>query len=204
MGEVYGLPRHLFDEEAIERVGRAARRAREVDRGCGARHGERLSRRWACALPARDADGARGHAPRRSRSCSREYMPFDLVIDEQTAWGDEARVSKTSVCGSWGADRRRAALLRRQVRQSARVDRGDAGADGPHSPVRDGRRSGARRTTASGARRRSCCGGAWSTSASSWSARSRRWTSFPPEPRGRGAAACSPTRWRAARRGTSP
>jgi hypothetical protein len=30
-------------------------------------------------------------------------MPFDLVIDEQTADGTEARVSKTSVCGSWGA-----------------------------------------------------------------------------------------------------
>ena len=30
-------------------------------------------------------------------------MPFDLVIDEETAWGEEARVSKTSVCGSWGA-----------------------------------------------------------------------------------------------------
>jgi hypothetical protein len=32
-----------------------------------------------------------------------EYMPFELVIDEETANGDEARVSKTSVCGSWGA-----------------------------------------------------------------------------------------------------
>jgi ATP-dependent helicase HrpA len=31
------------------------------------------------------------------------YMPFTLVIDEETANGDEARVSKTSVCGSWGA-----------------------------------------------------------------------------------------------------
>jgi hypothetical protein len=30
-------------------------------------------------------------------------MPFTLVIDEETASGDEARVSKTSVCGSWGA-----------------------------------------------------------------------------------------------------
>jgi hypothetical protein len=30
-------------------------------------------------------------------------MPFDLVIDEVTATGDEARVSKTSVAGSWGA-----------------------------------------------------------------------------------------------------
>jgi hypothetical protein len=31
-----------------------------------------------------------------------QSMPFTLVIDEQTASGDEARVSKTSVCGSWG------------------------------------------------------------------------------------------------------
>jgi hypothetical protein len=31
------------------------------------------------------------------------YMPFDLVLDGETAWGEEARVSKTSVCGSWGA-----------------------------------------------------------------------------------------------------
>jgi hypothetical protein len=30
-------------------------------------------------------------------------MPFDLVIDEHTADGMEARVSKTSVAGSWGA-----------------------------------------------------------------------------------------------------
>jgi hypothetical protein len=30
------------------------------------------------------------------------YMPFTLVIDEETAGGDQARVSKTSVCGSWG------------------------------------------------------------------------------------------------------
>jgi hypothetical protein len=30
-------------------------------------------------------------------------MPLDLVIDEQTVDGSEARVSKTSVCGSWGA-----------------------------------------------------------------------------------------------------
>src|SRR5207247_9894925 len=30
-------------------------------------------------------------------------MPFDLVIDEGTADGREARVSRGSVCGSWGA-----------------------------------------------------------------------------------------------------
>jgi hypothetical protein len=31
-----------------------------------------------------------------------EFMPFTLVVDERTATGDDARVSKTSVCGSWG------------------------------------------------------------------------------------------------------
>src|SRR6266498_1348741 len=32
-----------------------------------------------------------------------KIMPFDLVIDEQTADGREARVSRSSVSGSWGA-----------------------------------------------------------------------------------------------------
>src|SRR5205085_2102571 len=32
-----------------------------------------------------------------------KIMPFDLVIDEETADGREARVSRGSVCGSWGA-----------------------------------------------------------------------------------------------------
>jgi hypothetical protein len=36
------------------------------------------------------------------RTLLARFMPFTLVIDEQTATGDEARVSKTSVCGSWG------------------------------------------------------------------------------------------------------
>ena len=84
-------------------MGRAARRAREVDRGCGARHGERVSRRWACRCRRRCRCARRRHASRRSQLLLAEYMPFDLVIDEQTAWGEEARVSKTSVCGSWGA-----------------------------------------------------------------------------------------------------
>jgi len=32
-----------------------------------------------------------------------QFMPFDLVIDEETADGQPARVSRSSVCGSWGA-----------------------------------------------------------------------------------------------------
>src|SRR5690606_9103833 len=30
-------------------------------------------------------------------------MPFGLVIDEETSWGEQVRVSQTSVCGRWGA-----------------------------------------------------------------------------------------------------
>jgi hypothetical protein len=32
-----------------------------------------------------------------------QFMPFSLVIDEETATGENVRVSKTSVAGSWGA-----------------------------------------------------------------------------------------------------
>jgi hypothetical protein len=41
-------------------------------------------------------------ALRKFQSLLAQYMPFTMVIDERTADGDEARVSKTSVCGSWG------------------------------------------------------------------------------------------------------
>jgi len=40
---------------------------------------------------------------RRFQELLARIMPFDLVIDEMTADGEEARVSKTSVAGSWGA-----------------------------------------------------------------------------------------------------
>ena len=40
---------------------------------------------------------------RRFADLLARFMPFDLVIDERTSWGNEARVSKTSVCGSFGA-----------------------------------------------------------------------------------------------------
>ena len=45
---------------------------------------------------------ARDHIYRKFTELLAQFMPFDLVIDEQTADGTEARVSKTSVCGSWG------------------------------------------------------------------------------------------------------
>jgi hypothetical protein len=43
------------------------------------------------------------HVRRRFADLIARIMPFDLVIDEETADGQEARVSRTSVSGSWGA-----------------------------------------------------------------------------------------------------
>jgi hypothetical protein len=45
---------------------------------------------------------ARDHTLKKFAELLARYMPLDLVIDEQTIDGSEARVSKTSVCGSWG------------------------------------------------------------------------------------------------------
>ena len=82
---------------------------------------------WICWISGVESDGARRQISQRDgispplrlplpsemsnagesaltsfRQLLAQYMPFTLVIDEQTASGDEARVSKTSVCGSWG------------------------------------------------------------------------------------------------------
>jgi ATP-dependent helicase HrpA len=100
IGEVYGLPRHLF-EESIERwaeqrgvlvkaIEDAALATASIYRSLG------------MELPTRMVN-ARDHIYRKFTELLAQYMPFDLVIDEQTSDGTEARVSKTSVCGSWGA-----------------------------------------------------------------------------------------------------
>ena len=100
MGEVYGLARHLFDEridEWAERRGVLVKAIEDtalamasVYRGVGLPLPQRLSY-------------AREETYRRFADLLARFMPFDLVIDEETADGQEARVSKTSVCGSWGA-----------------------------------------------------------------------------------------------------
>lgn len=101
MGEVYGLPRQLFDEAAVNRwadrrgvlvkaIEDTALAMASVYRGVGLPLPQAMPlvtdevRRAFCDLVAR-------------------IMPFDLVIDEATVDGQEARVSKSSVCGSWGA-----------------------------------------------------------------------------------------------------
>ncbi|MDQ6718347.1 MAG: DEAD/DEAH box helicase, partial [Gemmatimonadota bacterium] len=100
IGEVYGLPRHLFDESVerwaekrgvlVKAIEDAALAAASIYRSLGMELPTRMT-------PARD------HIYKKFTELLAQYMPFDLVINEETADGGEARVSKTSVCGSWGA-----------------------------------------------------------------------------------------------------
>ena len=174
IGEVYGLARHLFHEEEItewaERRGVLVKSIEDAALGMAS-----VFRGLEHATAVAHADGERGDAPRFALLLA-EYMPFDLVIDEQTSWGEEARVSKTSVCGSWGA-------IAGELRYFAdKFGRPRASIEGTQLPMDLVRRfatgdESTLSTTRSAGRRRSCSSGAWSTSASSWSARSKRWTS---------------------------
>ena len=100
VGQVYGLDRHLFHEEEItewaERRGVLVKSIEDAALGMAS-----VYRGLSMPLPAEMAMAHEG-TRRQFAQLLAEYMPFDLVIDEQTAWGEEARVSKTSVCGSWG------------------------------------------------------------------------------------------------------
>jgi hypothetical protein len=100
VGEVYGLPRHLFDEgieEWVEQRGVLLKALEDAALGMAS-----VYRALDLDLPAT--------LPRVSKEVRRRWaelvarvMPFDLVIDEETADGQEVRVAKTSVAGSWGA-----------------------------------------------------------------------------------------------------
>lgn len=101
MGEVYGLPRHLFDQERIEpwaerrgvlvkAIEDAALAMASVYRAVGA------------PLPT-SMPWAGTSVYRRFADLLARFMPFDLIIDEETARGEHVRVSRTSVAGGWGA-----------------------------------------------------------------------------------------------------
>jgi len=101
IGEVYGLPRHLFDAERIahwaEQRGVLVKALEDAALAMAS-----VYRSVGMPLPQTlPIAGASMH--RRFGDLLARYMPFDLVIEEETAEGHEARVSKTSVCGSWGA-----------------------------------------------------------------------------------------------------
>nr|WP_211193754.1 DEAD/DEAH box helicase [Pyxidicoccus fallax] len=101
VGEVYGLPRHVFHAEKlalwaerrgvlVKAVEDAALAMASVYRSVGLELPERM--------PLVDED-----VHRRLMDLLACYMPFDLVIDEQTAAGEPVRVAKTSVCPNFGA-----------------------------------------------------------------------------------------------------
>jgi ATP-dependent helicase HrpA len=100
LGEVYGLPRHLFQESIdgwAEGRGVLVKAIEDVALGTAS-----VYRQLELPLPDKLP-----YAGEKSLAAFADLvakiMPFDLVIDEATAAGREARVSRGSVCGSWGA-----------------------------------------------------------------------------------------------------
>jgi ATP-dependent helicase HrpA len=100
VGQVYGLPRQLFDERIeqwAERRGVLIKAIEDTALGMAS-----VYRALGMPLPGRMVL-AREHTQGEFTDLLARFMPFDLVIDEETADGMNARVSRTSVCGSWGA-----------------------------------------------------------------------------------------------------
>jgi len=101
IGSVYGLPRHLFEEEALahwaERRGVLVKAIEDLALGTAS-----VFRALELPLPPTMPYAAKPVRQAWIELLAR-IMPFDLVIDEHTADGQEARVSKTSVAGTWGA-----------------------------------------------------------------------------------------------------
>jgi len=100
LGEVYGLPRHLFEEglaEWAERRGVLVKAIEDTALGMAS-----VYRSLDIPLP-KQLPYASKEIRRQWADLIARIMPFDLVLDEHTADGQEARVSRTSVAGSWGA-----------------------------------------------------------------------------------------------------
>lgn len=101
LGMVYELPRHVFDEDRIqrwaERRGALVKAIEDAALGMAS-----VYRAVGVGLPTQ-MSRAGDDTLRAFRRLVADILPFSLVVDEQTPWGEEARVSKTSVCGSWGA-----------------------------------------------------------------------------------------------------
>ena len=101
VGDVYGLQRHLFEPERVtewaERRGVLVKSLEDAALAMAS-----VYRSVGVAIPT-SLPLAREQTLRQFAELLAQYMPFDLVIEEQTADGHEARVSKTSVAGSWGA-----------------------------------------------------------------------------------------------------
>jgi ATP-dependent helicase HrpA len=100
LGEVYGLPRHLFEDgltEWAEKRGVLVKSVEDTALGVAA-----VYRALELPLP-KTMPYASKELRNRFIELVARVMPFDLVIDERTLDGTEARISKTSMAGSWGA-----------------------------------------------------------------------------------------------------
>src|SRR5204862_8329582 len=100
LGEVYGLPRHLFRESVdswAEGRGVLVKAIEDVALGTAS-----VYRQLELALPEK-LPYAGDKTLAAFADLVAKIMPFELVIDEETADGREARVSRGSVAGSWGA-----------------------------------------------------------------------------------------------------
>jgi hypothetical protein len=98
-GEVFGLARHLFAdtlEEWAERRGVLIKAIEDAALALAS-----VYRALELSLPATLAY-ADDRMLRRFQDLIARVMPFDLAIDEETALGEPVRVSRGSVCGTWG------------------------------------------------------------------------------------------------------
>ena len=101
MGEVYGLPRHVFDEQTVdewaEERGVLVKAIEDAALGMSS-----IYRALGLELPSTMRNAGEGVLARFQDLLAR-FMPFTVVIDEELPNGEEVRVSKSSVAGNWGA-----------------------------------------------------------------------------------------------------
>ncbi len=100
LGEVYGLPRHLFHEEVVpwaEERGVLMKAIEDAALGTAAVY-RTLERSLPEKLPRIDSD-----VERRFRDLVARVMPFDLMIDGELANGERVRLSRSSLCNAYSA-----------------------------------------------------------------------------------------------------
>ena len=100
VGEVFGLPRHLFYDEIVEWAERRGVLVKSIEDAALVMAS--VYRALRMPLPS-EMTLARDDVLKRFQDLLARLQPFELVIDEETADGQPARVSKTSVAGNWGA-----------------------------------------------------------------------------------------------------
>jgi hypothetical protein len=100
LDEVYGLQRHVFDEDALaqwaERRGVLVKAVEDAALGLAS-----VYRALELTLP-RHLAYADERMLRRFQELLARVAPLDVVLDEEAADGTPVRVSRTSVCGTWG------------------------------------------------------------------------------------------------------